>query len=85
MVILDQKHQEEILSYFKNVKGVMRTTGTGEGLIVKFATFYLKIYQGEHGSDYLVQHFKYNNNQAYRFDTVPANEMRLYARSLRTE
>lgn len=83
MVILD-KQKEELASYFKNVKGVLRTTGTADGVIIKFKDFYLKIYDSNEAT-YLVQGFKYNDNAPTFSDRVKVNEMREYALKFRTE
>lgn len=89
MVILDGKvgneEKEMLASYFKGVKGVVRTTGTQEGIIVKFQKYYLKIYNGVQGNTYTVQGYKYNDQTPMFTDFVKPDDMRQYAQRFRVQ
>lgn len=64
---------------FKQPCTCVQTSGTQEGTILKFATFYLKIYDDEDNASYNVQGYRYNSPMRIFDDHVPANKMREYA------
>lgn len=64
---------------FKQPCTCFQTSGTQEGTILKFATFYLKIYDDEDNNSYNVQGYRYNSPVRIIDDHVPVNKMREYA------
>lgn len=68
-----------IPTYFKYHCEVIKTRGTQEGMILKFATFYLKIYDDNVENTYIVEGYRYDNSGLVFRDIVPANQMREYA------
>ncbi len=63
-----------------------RTNGVGDGVILKFKTFYLKIY--DYDTDvcsYVVQGYLYHNQNPTIVDIVPYNKMREYASKFRSD
>ena len=63
---------------------VITTRGTQEGVILKFHTYYLKIYDDDVEDSYIVESYRYGCNEAIGTDKVPANRMREYACRLGT-
>lgn len=59
----------------------IRTTGTQEGIILKFQSFYLKIYDDDHDDLYIVQGYRYNASVPMFVDKVSVREFRRYAAS----
>lgn len=57
----------------------IQTTGIQQGTILKFATFYLKIYNFDKEDSYIIEGYKYGINSAIFTDIVPTNKMRSYA------
>lgn len=57
----------------------IQTRGTQQGIILKFTTFYLKIYDSDEEDSYIVEGYKYGINSAIFTDIVPTNKMRSYA------
>lgn len=64
---------------FKRPCKCFQTSGTQEGTILKFATFYLKIYDDETNNSYNVQGYRYDSPMRILDDHVSANMMREYA------
>jgi len=58
---------------------VVETRGTREGLILKFRTFYLKIYDSKEENSYTVEMYRYGWNQPFQIDKVDSNKFREYA------
>lgn len=77
MYVIDNKDQ--IASYFKFPCEVIKTRGTQEGMILKFATFYLKIYDDNVENTYIVEGYRYDCPALIFRDVVAANRMREYA------
>ena len=61
------------------------TAGIGDGVILKFRTFYLKIYDRPKDGAYLVQGFTYNKRNPLIIDHVPWTQMRKYAEQFNKE
>lgn len=57
----------------------IQTRGIQDGVILKFATFYLKIYDSSGKDSYTVEGYHYKNNSVLFKDCVPYNRMRQYA------
>ena len=55
------------------------TTGTQEGLIIRFHTFYLKIYDDGQEGSYIVQGFRYSEKNPIFVEKVPFSGMRRFA------
>lgn len=66
--------------YFPLPCECIRTTGIGDGIILKFKTFYLKIYDADDkDSHYIVKAYLYGNQQYKFFNYVQYNKIRSYA------
>lgn len=57
----------------------IQTTGTQEGVILKFRSFYLKIYDDNREDGYIVEGYRYFHNSPLFCDKVPVTQMRSYA------
>lgn len=57
----------------------VKTRGTQEGTILKFPTYYLKIYDGKNGNSYIVQGYRYDSGNPIFTDNIPVSKMREYA------
>ena len=57
----------------------IRTRGLQKGWIIKYPRFYIKIYNDEFSSDYIIQYYKWNMDTPYKVDVVPANRLSAYA------
>ena len=69
-----------LISYFPcKPWQVIETRGTREGLILKFKSFYLKIYNANSENVYLVEGYRYGCNRLLLSDKVDYNKMREYA------
>lgn len=55
------------------------TRGTQEGIILKFSTFYLKIYDDKCENSYIVKGYRYNTTNPMFTDSVKESDMREYA------
>lgn len=63
-----------------------RTDGIGDGVILKFKTFYLKIYDDNKDAyAYTIKGYLYNSPNPTIVDLVPYNKMREYASKFRSE
>ena len=72
--------KNKIAGYFRYMPWqIVETAGIREGLILKFGTYYMKIYNGDSQGEYLVEVYHYGCDIPYRRDYVPFNEMRDYA------
>lgn len=72
-------NKNDLVSFFQNHQcDIIETRGTREGLIIKFKTFYLKIYNGN-SNNYMVGIYRYGCNRPCRVDEVKENKMREYA------
>lgn len=60
----------------------IRTNGTQDGVILKFTSFYLKIYDALSKDAYIVEGYYYNNPTPIFNDQVPQKDMRQYARTV---
>lgn len=63
---------------------VTETRGIGDGLVLKFKTFYLKIYDDKDDT-YIVQGFLYNRVNPVIIDRVKTNQFRRYAEQFTRE
>lgn len=79
MTVYLKSNKDEIASYFKYPCEVIRTRGTQEGMILKFATFYLKIYDDNVENLYIIEGYRYDSSGIIFQDKVPATQMREYA------
>lgn len=60
----------------------IETTGEGDGIILKFKTFYLKIYDGKM-DEYIVKGYRYNTQIPVFEDIIKSINMRRYASMFR--
>jgi len=58
---------------------VIPTRGTMIGTIIKFKTFYLKIYDGEYEDSYIIQGFRYHKNNPVFVEEVSRFKIREFA------
>lgn len=72
--------KSNLVELFKQPCEKIQTTGTQEGIILKFQSFYLKIYD-DHDESYIVQGYRYNASVPMFVDKVSAKEFRRYAAS----
>lgn len=56
----------------------IETTGEGDGIILKFNTFYLKIYDGQM-DEYIIKGYRYNTQIPVFEDVVKYVDIRRYA------
>lgn len=61
------------------------TRGIGDGCILKFKTFYLKIYDDEPKNGYIIQGYHYNKKGIVFEDRVPINQIKKYASQFNKE
>lgn len=57
----------------------IRTNGVQDGVVLKFASFYLKIYDAEKKDSYIVEGYRYGISAPIFTDCVPYKHMRRYA------
>lgn len=55
------------------------TQGIQDGIILKFATSYLKIYDNKKNNSYHIEGYRYTCNTPVFIDDVPYNQIRQYA------
>lgn len=61
------------------------TQGLQKGMVLKFRTFYLKIYDDPNSSAYIVQGYRYDKQNPVIIDKVPWTTMRRYAKQFISE
>lgn len=77
-----ESNKDELSNYFPYPCEIVETTGIGEGTILKFKTFYLKIYNGDNENTYIIKKYRYGCDKVISTDEVPYNRMREYALQL---
>ncbi len=70
---------DELYTLFPLPCESFETKGIGDGIVLKFKTFYLKIYDDSESSAYIVQGFQYGKVNPVIIDRVPWTQMRKYA------
>lgn len=63
----------------------VETRGIGNGIILKFKTFYLKIYDDLKNDSYIVKGFRYTESNSIFEDSIRTKQMREYASQFRKE
>lgn len=71
--------KDNLAELFRQPCTSFRTTGTQEGTILKFHSFYLKIYDDSRDGLYIVEGYRYGNDVPLFCDKVPVSQMRSYA------
>lgn len=71
----------KLKSYFKKPCETVDTSGTGQGVIVKFADFYLKVYEDDHDYAYTIYWYGYGRNVPFKVDHVNQNHFREWVES----
>lgn len=71
--------KSELADLFKNKCESFSTTGTQEGIVLKFSTFYMKIYDSDKSDNYIIHVYEYGSQNPMFVDEVPSNRMREYA------
>ena len=66
----------QLYKYFTLPCSVVDTDGTGQGVIVKFVQFYLKIYEDDQGYSYTIHWYRYGENMPFQTDHVDQNYFR---------
>jgi hypothetical protein len=64
---------------------MIETRGTQEGMILKFKTFYLKIYDDGVEDSYVVQGFRYKEKRPVFVETITSYQFRAFARKFTKE
>lgn len=83
---MNQSDKEWIQSLFPMHSRSAVTTGIDEGLILKFRSFYLKIYDaGNAKSDYIIQGYRYDEDSPVFEDCVRRSKMREYCSEFNVE
>lgn len=78
-----KQDKENLSKYFPLKCKCEKTTGIGNGVILKFNSFYLKIYESNGG--YIVQGYRYNSsNVRFRYD-IPSKEFSSWASQFNNE
>jgi len=72
----DKDHLHEI---FPLPSQNIPTRGCQDGVIIKFQTFYLKIYDASREDKYIVQGYRYNQQLPVFETEVPSNQMKEFA------
>lgn len=76
--------KNKLQDYFQiKCKSCIPTGGLDYGVILKFATFYLKIYDSKDRNSYVVQGFLYKNPEMIFEDSIPLNGFKHYASMFR--
>ena len=75
--------KNQLASYFPCSCQVVPTRGTREGLILKFETFYLKIYNDNSENYYIIEEYQYGIELPLNINRVHINQMREYASQFR--
>lgn len=78
-------NEESLQQMFILPSTLIRTSGTQEGIVLKFKTFYLKIYDGDGEESYLVKGFRYKNPKPIIEETIKTSDFRRYARKFDRE
>lgn len=72
--------KSELPNYFPLPCTAINTTGMQLGIILKFRTFYLKIYDSDKvQNSYIVEGWLYNNPRRVFEDVISVNRIREYA------
>lgn len=71
--------KSNLADLFREPCECIQTSGTQQGIILKFHTFYLKIYDSDKEDSYIVEGYRYGYDSAIFTDIVPTNKMRNYA------
>ena len=80
----DNFQLEELLKTFPIPGNVIPLTGIGGGYLVKFETFYLKVYDDQTTSAYVVEGYLYGENQLpTREFLIPYNQFREFSDQIR--
>lgn len=64
---------------------LVETRGIGNGIILKFKTFYLKIYDDPKEDSYIVKGFRYTESNPVFEDNIRTNRFREYASQFKRE
>ena len=84
--MVQSSDKEWIQSLFPMPCRMTTTTGTEEGIILKFRSFYLKIYNADNGkADYLIQGYRYDCDIPVFEDYVNRSDMRSYCSNFNVE
>ena len=73
--------KDQLASYFPYPCESFYTTGTREGVILKFVNMYLKIYDDKEDI-YLIEVYRYGWQNPISVDKVPSKRIREYATQL---
>jgi len=74
------KSENEISECFILPHTMVKTTGIGNGFILRFKTFYLKMYPNEKiASTYTVEGYRYNEGIPVFKDCIRLNDIKSYA------
>jgi hypothetical protein len=74
-----------ISQYFKLDHDATGTTGIGNGVIIKFKTFYLKIYDDIRNNHYNVEGYEYSISIPVKKWEIPYNRLKKFARSIKSD
>ena len=61
----------------------IRTRGLAKGWILKYSTFYIKLYREDFSTDYVAQYYRWNMNLPYKVDVIPSNRINEYAKTIK--
>ncbi len=74
---------DELYSCFRTpCVHISDTTGIGDGVIIRFAEFYIKIYDDPDDFAYKIYHYRYGNPNPFRFDHIKSQDLKKWAKSL---
>lgn len=73
------KYTQELADMFPLQCELVEATGISDGIILKFKTFYLKIYNDKKMNGYVIQGFLYGKQNPVIIDRVKETQMRAYA------
>lgn len=71
----------KLKSYFREPCETVDTSGTGQGVIVKFTDFYLKVYEDDQGYSYTIKWYKYGKDIPFKVSCASQNHFREWVES----
>lgn len=75
----------EISQYFTLDHEVVETTGFGNGLVIKFNTFYLKIYDDIRNSCHIIEGYLYDHSLPVKTWKVTYGKIKGFAESIKCD
>jgi hypothetical protein len=71
VIKLRSYYTDDLQRFFPLPSELLYTEGIGDGIILKFKTFYLKIYDDDYGDGYVIYGYRYHINTPVFTEKVP--------------